>query len=110
MLQTLKAILDLFRKGKEVSNPEAWKYGQITVGAISALLVSILGLAKLKGYDLGLTTDQINNIALIIVTINGLFHPIATVISTTKVGLPAKDKASGGTPTRSTANFPGFPK
>jgi hypothetical protein len=36
----LIAIVDLFRKGSEVSNKEAWKKGQITATALGGVLIA----------------------------------------------------------------------
>lgn len=94
MFKKIKALIDLpsvFKQGKMVANPEAWKKGQITAGVIAGLLGAIVTGCRAFGYDLPLTDDQILSIGSAVVAVVGLFWtPTATVVSTDKLGLPPK--------------------
>jgi hypothetical protein len=88
-MNKLIALFSVFRKGKEVANPEAWKNGQITGSVIAGLLAAIVALAKTFGYDLPLSDADILSIGTSIVVIVGLFvNPAITIASSKKVGLP----------------------
>jgi len=87
-MNKLIALFSVFRKGKEVANPEAWKKGQITGSVIAGLLAAIVALAKTFGYDLPLSDADILSIGTSIVVIVGLFvNPAITIASSKKVGL-----------------------
>ena len=87
-MNKLIALFSVFRKGKEVANPEAWKKGQITGSVIAGLLAAIVALAKAFGYDLPLSDEDILSIGTSIVVIVGLFiNPAITIASSKKVGL-----------------------
>jgi len=86
------SIPDVLKQGKMVSNPAAWKTGQITASVLSALLVTLLNLGRVFGYELPVTDEQINIISAGVVTLVGLFVvPVATVASTEKIGFKAND-------------------
>lgn len=58
----LAAVLDLLRKGEELSNKEAWKTGQITATALAGLVMAAANVATAYGHELpaGMTTDAVN--------------------------------------------------
>lgn len=87
-------ITDIFsamRAGKELANAETWKKAQVRTSLLVALLSAGVGLAKAFGLDIPLTAEEINAIAVVVGLIGGLFMGVATVVSTTRVGLPARD-------------------
>lgn len=87
-MNKLIALFSVFRKGKEVANPEAWKKGQVTGSIVAGLLASILALAKAFGYELPLSDDEILSIGTAIVVIVGLFvNPAITIASSKKIGV-----------------------
>lgn len=95
----LVAFFNVLRKGHQVANPTAWKTGQITGSVLAGLLGAIVALAKVYGYELPLTDEQLLAIGSAIVAIVGLFiSPAVTVASTEKVGL--LPKSEGHTKTR----------
>lgn len=97
-MNKLIAFFSVLRKGNAVANPAAWKAGQITGSVVAGLIASIVALAKVYGYELPLSDDQILAIGSAIVAIVGLFiSPAITVASTEKVGLPAEHKDSTST-------------
>lgn len=90
MLDKIKALLKVLRKGEEVADPAAWKNRQTAANAITALLITLLGAAKAFGYDLGINDAQLESAVLGGVAIFGLVSNIvATLATSKKVGLPA---------------------
>ena len=88
MMGKLLAFLSVFRKGRQVANPAAWKAGQITGSVLAGLLGAIVALAKVFNYELPLSDDQLLAIGSAIVAIVGLFiSPAITTATTEKVGL-----------------------
>ena len=88
-------LMQAFRKGQEVANPETWKNAQIAVNTVSALLAAVLAIAKGFGFDLAITEAQIDALAAGIVAAVGVFNAVATVVSSRKVGLPASSGPTG---------------
>lgn len=85
-LKTGFSFLDVFKKGQAVANPAAWKNGQITGNMLTAFLASVVGLSKVFGYEIYLTEEQLNTISTSVLALVGVLNPIATVVSTDKVG------------------------
>lgn len=90
MLEKVKTVIrlpEVFQEGKMVANPEAWKKGQITASLLAGFFASIIAIADLFGYQLaGVSQEQLLTVAGGIITAFGIFHPVATVVSTDKIG------------------------
>ena len=85
------AALEVLRQGKSVSDPAAWKNGQITVAMLTGFLGALLGLARAFGVDLPLSDEQVATVASGMLAVTGLLvHPVLTVATSDKVGLPSK--------------------
>ena len=82
-LKAIPALLQVFQKGKEVSNPGAWKNAQIVAGLLTAILSALAAF----GYDFGISQSDI---LLISAGIGGLGSAIITVITSKKVGFRQK--------------------
>lgn len=88
MFEKLGALFNLFRKGSEVSNVELWKTGGISVAALSAALGAVLQFGDAFGLHIYVTPDQINGIAIGVVSLVGIVLPL---ITSKRAGiLPAK--------------------
>jgi hypothetical protein len=87
-------FLDLFKKGKEVANAEAWKAGTIAVNTIVAFLGAALTLAKNFGYNLGIDDATLQQFAVGIASLAGLFNAIMHVITSARVGLSSGNASS----------------
>lgn len=86
MFKIMKAAFDVFRAGQAVSNPAFWKNAQL----VGTLLAALVALAAAFGFDLGLSDDEIAGGAIFIVAVvNG----IIVVVTSKKVGLPAKQSS-----------------
>ena len=86
-VKAIPALLQVFRKGKEVANPGAWKNAQIVAG----LLTAILSVLAAFGYDFGISQSDILLIAGGVVGVGGA---IITVITSQKVGFRQKSPAT----------------
>lgn len=83
-------VTDLFsamRAGKELANAETWKRAQIRTALLVSLLSAGVGIAKAFGINILLTPEEINAIAVVIGLVGGLFMGLATVVSTSRIGL-----------------------
>jgi hypothetical protein len=84
----LIAIVDLFRKGSEVSNKEAWKKGQITATALGGVLIAGVQVANTFGITPSIPDDVLVSIAGGIIVIVNF---VGTLITSSSVGiLPEK--------------------
>ena len=68
-VKALVSLPDVLRQGKMVANPEAWKRGQVTGGVVAGLLGSVIAIAKLLGYELPLSDDQLLSIGSAVVAV-----------------------------------------
>lgn len=86
----LLAILDLFRKGNQVANPEVWKDATNSGLLYGALIMSVLSALKIFfGVDLGMDLDTANSIGA---GFGCLVAFIVNNISSKRAGiLPAKE-------------------
>lgn len=92
-MNKLLAAFQVYKKGSVVTNPTAWKNGQITGSILAGLLGALVALAKAYGYELPVTDDQLVTIGAGIVAVIGLFlNPTATVVSSDKVGVQPSDE------------------
>ena len=90
-MNKIAALWNLFRKGESVSNPQAWTTGQVTGSMVGGFLGAGLVVAKLFGYSIPLTDDQLVTIGGAVVAIVGLFvHPAIAALTSPGVGLPTK--------------------
>lgn len=78
MFGKLTALIDLFRKGSEVSNVEAWKSGGIKASALAAAMLAVVKVLSSFGYEVPLTPEQINDLAAGLLLIVGVLLPAAT--------------------------------
>ena len=88
MIEKITAIFGVFRAGREVANPAAWKNAQL----VCNLLVALVALAAAFGFDLGLSDAEIaGGAAFITAVVNG----ILVVATSEKVGLPDGKNGNG---------------
>ena len=88
MFAKLSAFFDLFRKGQENSNAEAWKKGTISVSALSAFLYAIVKLTKGTQYEVPLDEASVEAFSGAVLT---LAATVMHIVASKKAGvLPAK--------------------
>jgi len=83
MFRIIRAAFDVFRAGQSVSNPAAWKNAQL----VGTLLTALVALVAAFGFDLGLSDEEIVGGAVFIAA---LANGILVIVTSKKVGLPAK--------------------
>ena len=87
-MDKLLALLDLFRKGSMVSNPELWKTGQISSTILVPVIMAIIHLTD--SFGAGIKIDE-TTAATISADLIALINVVLTYTTTDKIGLPAKD-------------------
>lgn len=88
MFGKLSAFFDLFRKGQEISNAEAWKKGTISVSALSAFLYAIVKLTKGTQYEVPLDEASVEAFSGAVLT---LAATVMHIVTSKKAGvLPAR--------------------
>jgi len=78
MFDKIKAFVNLFRKGSEVANVEAWKTGQITGTIFGGLILALVNLAQIYGWALPIDVDSANAIGGGIVAVVNILLTAAT--------------------------------
>lgn len=86
------AAIQALRAGKELTNAAAWKNRQNAINAVVGLLVLAASVANAYGMEIQLTDDLVTGIATGVWAVVNLYLTTAT---TSKIGLRAKDGASG---------------
>lgn len=90
-MEKLSALLALFRKGVEVSDPTKWREMQVTVNALGAALLALVEVLRAFGIVVPITEAQ--SLALgggVIAVVN----IVLTIIASRDVGLPDRRKSN----------------
>lgn len=90
--------INVFRKGRSVANPALWKSIDATAAALAGLFASGLAIASALGYSVGIDDSAVQALATGVAGVLYLFHTGVSVVTTDKIGLPAKRGAEPGTP------------
>lgn len=85
-------------KGRQLANVETWKNRTVAVNAVAALVGAVFGIANAIGYPIPLDAEQIDALALVLVTVVGLFNGWSTLATSEKVGMPDKNPPDAGPP------------
>mgnify|MGYP001412075155 FL=1 len=86
-MNKLLAILDLFRKGNAVADPQLWKSRQIKATLLLPVFGALIVALRAFGWEVPLDDTQITQLVTGLVV---LINCLLTVSTTDKVGLPAK--------------------
>lgn len=92
------SLLAALRKGAVLANAATWKERQVLVNAVTGLLLSGYAVAKAQGW-LAMEVDHAALVDLgmgLGAALFAAYNIVATVVTTDKVGLPAKPPAAGG--------------
>jgi hypothetical protein len=84
------------RKGRQLANVETWKNRTVAVNAVAALAGAILGIANALGYPIPLDAEQVDALAVVLVTAVGLFNGWSTLATSAKVGVPDRHPPAAG--------------
>lgn len=90
VVERLKLLLALFRKGEELRNPAVWGNRVMLLGILTPFLVSLDELAKLSGINFGLTDTQIEDLSQLLASLLGIVVAMVIPLISRHVGLPAK--------------------
>lgn len=88
MLNKLRTLFNLFRKGEEVANAAAWKNGTIAVNTVAAFLAAAFAVASSFGYTIDASPEQTEAVAGGIIAAVGIFNGVMHIVTSKKVGLP----------------------
>lgn len=91
-------VLSALRAGKELANAKTWKNAQARTASLTAFLAAAVGIAASLGYPIPFSSEQITLVVAAIGVLYGLFMWVATLVSTTRIGLPPR---AGDPPTGS---------
>jgi len=86
-LKSLPTFFELFKEGKEISNPETWKNRTIATNVVLALIATAVGLSKTFGYEVALDNETIQSLAVGAVAAVGAVNAVMHCITSKKVGL-----------------------
>ena len=86
-MNKLLTLLDLFRKGNAVADPELWKSRQIKATLLLPVFGALIAVLRAFGLEVPLDDTQITQLVTGLVV---LLNLVLTVSTTDKVGLPAK--------------------
>lgn len=84
MINKLKTALTLFKVGKVVSDPTKWKNRQITTTMLVAVIWGISDAARAFGYELPITEEMADGIAVGMLSVVNL---LLTFTTSDKVGV-----------------------
>lgn len=104
MFEKLNAGLNVFRKGSEVANVEAWKAGQITGTVVGAFIIALVNLAAAFGHPLPVDVDTANAIGGGIVA---LANVLLTAATSKRAGLLPASRPAGDRDGAGAAGMPG---
>lgn len=105
MFEKLGAVINLFRKGHEVTNVELWKSGGISVAALATAIGALVQFGDAFGVRISITPEQLNGLAIGIISLVGIVLP--TITSKRAGILPAK--ADQPAPIEDHSNIDGMP-
>lgn len=80
-------VITAFRHGKKLANSAAWKKGGVAASALTAFLVSVVGIARALGYQIPVSDVELEAIAGGIAVLASVFSGIVHVVTTTSIGL-----------------------
>lgn len=83
------AMLKVFKLGQVVLDPKKWKTRQITATAITALIWAVLDMSRAYGFDIAVSEDIIDGVAIALL---GVVNLVFTVTTTDKIGLSDRSR------------------
>lgn len=98
MIKEFGAFLNLFRQGKELSNSATWKNRTNMANALTGILSSAVVIAGGFGYEIPVAEEQLQQVGLGLAAVVCLVNIVVHVITSKKVGLPARPDPIGDFP------------
>lgn len=84
MINKIKSIMILFKRGKAVADPGKWKARQITSTTIVGLIYAAIGVADAFGYQISIDQGTVDGLAVGILTVVNI---VFTLTTSKKIGL-----------------------
>jgi hypothetical protein len=86
-MDKILALFDLFKKGNEVSDADAWKHGTIAVNSVTAFLSALYIVALKYGVNLPqFSTEEITVFATSLIAIVSAVNSVVCIISNKNMG------------------------
>jgi hypothetical protein len=96
-MEKIKAFWNLMKEGQEVADPTLWTKRKDFGNKIGLLILTIVGIAKMYGYNFDDYIDQ--EFALLIGgVVASIWNIVLTRATSKQIGLQPKPKASDETP------------
>ena len=86
-LNQLVAGETVFHEGYALANSAAWKNKQLAGNHITALLVAVVALARLFGFDLAIDADTLSTVGMGLAATVSIANSLLTVATSTKIGI-----------------------
>lgn len=83
MFKNIASIFNALKPGESLLHAETWKNVQVTTNALAIVLTCVMIFAP----QLGLTTDDVQNLAAGIALIGGVVNGYFTIATTKKIGI-----------------------
>ena len=88
MFGSIQAGLVVLQKGQMLSNPATWKSRTVVLNTVAAIMTAGVAGAKALGYDIPLSDEELNQLALGVIVVLGMFNSWTTTATTDKIGIP----------------------
>ena len=88
MFGAIQAGLVVLQKGQMLSNPSTWKSRTVVLNTVAAIMTAGVAGAKALGYDIPLSDEELNQLALGVIVVLGMFNSWTTTATTDKIGIP----------------------
>lgn len=89
----LNDFIVAFRVGKELTNATTWKNRTLAVNHFILFFSAILAIAAAFGYPLNIDSTTLESLAGGVVAAVTVFNSVMHMVTSTRVGLPAKPGA-----------------
>ncbi len=90
MFEKLKLFINALHQGEILKNAVKIKNWTLVINTATGMAATGLLIAKAFGYDIPLTSDDLVMLGGGALAILGLFNQTSAVVTSTKIGLPAK--------------------
>lgn len=88
-------MISAFRQGKELTNAATWKNRTIATTTIVGLLAALVSISAAFGYQIDVDQETLQQVGAGITAVVSLVSAVMHVITSAKVGLPAKPDPAG---------------
>ncbi len=94
MFDYIKLIMGVFHQGQAIVSAAKVKNWTLVGNASAVLLGVLVAIAKVSGHDIPLSNDDLVTLGAAVTVVLGVFNPVSAIITSDKIGLPAKSDAA----------------